>query len=252
MSLYAPFGVPIPASPLESVSRCLFHLAVQSIEWDPSTGAIIAESGHTGLLTRAATASPIDINATTYTAQYHQLAFEVRPFLNPGTRDTAMLLMGGSDVLPFAAQFLPTQLCGLAEFVETTACGFRFSISNAAVSGASLVIDASGGVYRITHNNGSASVSASMGSGTSAGDRIQLYWSLDSSGVVQLWQTKLGVGQTTSGASGAPSGGLAAAWPASTNIYVNSNGTGTVGQMAFRRLKMLPTAIDFTSLQTVR
>lgn len=252
MSLYAPFGVPLPAAPLEAVSRCLFHLAIQSLEWDPSTGAIIAESGHTGILSRSATASPIDSNGATYTAQNHQLALEVRPWLNVGSRDTAMMLMGTSDTLPFATQFIPGVLCGLAEFVETTACGFKFSIGNAALSGASLKIDVSAGKYQITHNNGSASVSATMGSGTSAGDRVQLFWQLDANGAVQLWQTVLGVGQTTSGISANPSGGLPSAWPSSTNIYVNSCGTGTVGQMALRRLKLLPAAIDFTSLQTVR
>jgi hypothetical protein len=91
-----------------------------------------------------------------------------------------------------------------------------------------------------------------MGSATATGDKVQLLWYLYADGSVRLWQTKNWGTQSDSGQSSAPAGGLASAWASGASVYVNSNGTGSIGQCALRRLKLLAGNLDFTTLQNLR
>lgn len=248
MSLYSPYGIAAPDAPLEPLSRCLFHLALNEIEWDASTGAVIARSGHTAVLTRAATASPADSRGTTYTAQHGQLALEARDWLNAGARQTLGLLLGTSDRLPFAIAFTPMAMMFYLEFIETGASAFRLSLGNAGQTGARLQLSASTG-YTLLHNNGSTGVTTSAAPATSAGQRIALRLGLAATGAAQLWQSINGAGETTTGATAANA--LAAAWPASSSLYVGSLGSGTGGQGWLRRCKALAGVPTLTDLQTV-
>jgi len=248
MSLYSPYGIAAPEAPLEPLSRCLFHLAVNEIEWDASTGALVARSGHTGLLTRAATASPVDSRGSAYTAQHGQLALEARDWRADGTRQTLGLLLGASDRLPFDISFLPMAMGGYLEFIETGASAFRCSLGNAGQTGARLQLSASTG-YTLLHHNGTTSVTTTAAPATSAGQRVALRFELAATGAVRLWQSINGAAETTTGWTAVNA--LAAAWPASSSLYVGSLGSGTGGQGWFRRGKLLAGAPTLADLQTV-
>lgn len=248
MSLYTPFGIPAPDAPLEPLSRCLFHLAMNEVEWDASTGAIIARSGHTGMLTRAATATATDIRGITYTAQHNQLALENRDWRNDGTRQTVGLLLGTTDRLPFSIAFAPMAMLFYVEFIETAANGFRFSLSNAGGTGARLELSASTG-YTLLHHNGTAGVTTSAAPATSTGQRIRLYGGLTATGAAQLWQSINDDADVTTGPTAANA--LATAWGTGSSLYVGSLGSTTGGQGWLRRVKFLAGMPTLTELQTV-
>lgn len=248
MTFYPPFGVPATDAPLESLSRCLFHLNLSRTEWDATTGALVAETGHTGVLTRAATATGTDSKGVTYTAQHNQPAYESRDWLNSSTRQSFGLLMGTSDKLPFAVNFLPQAMAGYAEFIEVA--GATFCLSNAGVTGIRLVVDMSGGVYRVTHHNGTSSVTATLGAGPTAGQRVRLYWYLTTTGAVQIFQSINEAAYTSAGPSSALT--IATPFAAPASVYVNSLGTGTSGAMWLRKIKYVAGNPALSVLQTLR
>lgn len=250
MTLYSQFGVPVASAPLETLSQCLFHLDVANIEWDASTGLVVADSGHTAAFTRgSSTASPVDSDGTSYTAQYRQPAYECRDWLNAGGRQTFGMLFGANDRLPFGINFVPRAMGGYAEFIEVSG-GATFCLSNAAVSGARLVIDQTAGKYRVTHHNGTSSVVATMATGPSVGQRVRLRWQLNATGSVQIWQSLNEAAETNPSASGTLA--LASAWASSASLYVNALGTGTAGAMWLRRLKYVAGTPTLDTLQTLR
>lgn len=248
MSFFSPFGAPMPSAPLETLSRCLFHFDVATAVRDASSGAFVAESGHTAVLARGATASPADSNGTTYTAQFVQPAYECRDWLNGGSRQSFGLLTGTSDRLPFSVAFRPKAMGGYAEFIEVA--GATFCLSNAAVSGARLVIDKTGSVYRITHHNGTSSVTATMVQTVAAGNRIRLRWQLNATGSVQIWQSINEAAET--GPSASATLALATTWAASSSVYVNALGTGTAGAMWLRKVKFVAGTPTLAQLQALR
>jgi hypothetical protein len=250
MSLYSPYGVPAASAPLETLSRCIFHLSAPDLEWSPTTGALIALSGHTGVLTRAATATALtDSLGVTYTAVNNQIPLEARDWNNNGQRDGFGIRFGTSDRLPFTAGFMPMAMAFYAEIIETAAAGFRFSLSNAANSGAGVYLDAVASAYRLNHHNGSVLVSSLLGSNTAIGDRVVLFGYLGATGTIKLYMRVNGGSLVTATTSAANS--LAASWAAGFSLYLGSLGSGTGGQGWLRKFKLVVGAPTEALLSTL-
>ena len=249
MSLFPTFGVSQQDGQLEMLSRCLWNFSVNTMEWSPATGSVVADSGHTAVLSRAATSSVIDSGGVTYTAQNYQLPFEARDWLNAGSRQTLGLKLGTTDQLPFSVSFGQRALTFYFEFIETAINGWRFSISNSGVTGAALYLSVTTG-YVLNFHNGTALVSSGAVAATAVGNRVRLRGTLNTNGSVQLFQSVNEAAETSSTASGANA--LATSWASGSSVYVGSSGT-TGGQGWFRRGKIIAAAnVDANTMQVVR
>lgn len=244
------YGVMDSGASLETLSRCAFHFDMARVDMIASTGAFWAESGHTGSLIRAATGTAVDSLGTTYTAQYTQPRYERRDWLNTGSRQTFGLMMGSADRIPFGVAFRPQAIAGYVEFIEVA--GAYISISNPGVTGARLVIDRDGSNrYRVTHHNGTTDLLANVATAATAGQRVRLHWQVASNGAVSIWQSlnESAYITATSGSSLA----FASTWGAGdAYVNINSIGSGTIGQMWFRRLKFMMSNPSLSVIQTVR
>lgn len=209
-----------------------------------------ARSGQTPTFSRAATASIVDSLGTSLTLGHHLPAYEPRDWLRTGARTHAGLLLGTSDRLSYPAQFRPA-VCGFRlAFMMTGAMpadGIAlWSITNDAVSGARLVLDSSGTYWRLSHHNGSASITATLAVAPVSGDSVELIGQLYGDGSVQLWQAINFAAMTATARTVAPaSGTLGSTWGGGTaRVRFGASGTGNYGSywaQEFCQLLGIPT-----------
>lgn len=252
MTLLPTYGVPAPASPLDSVSRDLFEFDVSQIEWSPDSGVLIATSGHLGTFARGATlASVSDYAGATYTAVNAQPAWESRDWTASGTRQSLGLRMGTSDRLAFPTTLRPMAMAGLLEIIETgartSAGNTLFAIRNDAATGAGMFLDTTGSFYRLVYTDGTTTRLIPLTSGAPvAGDRVQFTWELSGTGVLTFYQSING-GATTSAAGAALA--LPSAWATSASIRLNSESpTNNGAQGWYRRCRIVAGALNATTI----
>ena len=202
--------------------RALGHPLV----WMGRELTIDALTGQVGTLTRAATAAPTDSYAVARTVVHSQPAWQTNT-----THSRTGLLLGTNANLAWALPVLPQAMSGMVEFIEngtiSTANAGVWYLGNDGATGARLYLDSTGTQYRLTHNNGSSSVTATMtGTAPTTGQRVRLRWWLYSDGKVYLRQSINGAAETGPAASGTLA--LASAW-AGTTCRLNSLGTANLG-----------------------
>ena len=202
--------------------RALGHPLV----WLAREFTVDALTGQVGTLTRAATAAPTDGNGVARTVVHSQPAWQTNT-----THSRTGLLLGTNANLAWALPVLPQAMSGMVEFVENGTVGSAgaglFYLGNDGATGARLYLDSTGTQYRLTHHNGSSSVTATMtGTAPTTGQRVRLRWWLYSDGKVLLQQSINGAAETGPAASATNT--LAAAW-AGTTCRLNSLGTANLG-----------------------
>jgi hypothetical protein len=185
-----------------------------------------ALTGQAGTLTRTTTAAPTDSHGVARTVVHSQPAWQTDT-----THGRTGLLLGSTAHLAWPLPLIPQAMCGMVEFIElgtiSTAGAGLFYIGHDGVTGARLVLDATGSQYRLTHHNGSASVAVTMsGTAPAAGQRVRLRWWLAGDGSVRLWQSLNDGAETGPSPSGALA--LAGAWGGGT-CRLNSVGTANQG-----------------------
>jgi hypothetical protein len=120
-------------------------------------------------------------------------------------------------------------------------------LGNSAGSGARLTIDSSGSFYRLTHNNGSTSVTVTLAAAPNMSDVVELFATLFADGSVQLSQSINGAATTATAQSAANA--LATAW-SDTRLYLNSIGAATIGYHRYQALKILAGAPSVASTRS--
>ncbi len=229
---------------LALVSRCVYH-------YRPSDLTVDMLNGQKGTFTRNATATFLDSLGVTCTAGYGQPRFEPRSFLG----STRMgLLLGTSDRLTFAADLRPRALAFWFAFEQIGAIGAAgtglFSLCNDAATGARLVLDSSGAFYRLTHHNGSSSITVTLAAAPVNGDDVVLWGYLYGDGSVQLFQ-QIGSANATNTARSSANA-LGSAWATGARLRFNGVGTGGTGSLwldRFRMMLALPTYAELSRTQ---
>jgi hypothetical protein len=220
---------------LDPVSRTIAH-------WRGADVSTRLVSGQLGTFTRGATATLVDTAGAAFTAANAMPRWEPRDWLATGLRTHMGLLMGTADRLTWTADWRPRALAFLVEFVENgtrTGSGTVFAVSNAADSGARLVLASNGTNYGLTHHNGTAGLTVTLsGAQAATNDRVTVRGYLYADGSVQLWQSLNGGAETFTARSAANA--LAAAWGAAALLRLNATGTGAGGAAWYRRLKLVP------------
>jgi hypothetical protein len=219
--------------PLTRVSRLPYH-------WRGDRYDLTALSGQAATFSRAATATPADVNGTTRTVVHSQPAWQHEDWDGDATRDTPCLLMGTSDKCYWSMLAPPEAGTWSVEFVErgtlATASDAIAYIGNAGNTGARLWIDSTGTFYRVRHHNGTAEVTSTISSGApTAGQRVIIRVVLASTGSVQIFQSINGAAETSGSASA--TNALATAW-SDTRLYLGTTGDTNAGSTAFVRARM--------------
>ena len=89
-----------------------------------------------------------------------------------------------------------------------------------------LIVESTGTYYRVIHDNGSTTATATLAVAPSIGDKVEILAQLNADGSVAIYQSINGAATTT--ASDATTVTVGSAW-ADTRMYLNSAGTSTVG-----------------------
>lgn len=233
---------------LELASRTIAH-------WRGDDVSVNLLSGQLGTFTRAATATLVDTNGTSFTAAQSMPRFEPRDWEATSARTHMGLLMGTSDRLLFAADWRPRAFAFLLEFIEAgtigTANAALCSVSNDAITGARFAVDVNVNLYRVRFHNGSAEVTATLAAAPTSGQRVVLRGQVYADGSVQMWQQINGAAETATARSAAPAGGLASAWGTGALLRLNAFGTGNAGSVWVKRLKLVPGLPDAALLARV-
>lgn len=226
---------------LDVVSRCVAHWRGEDLSFD-------LVSGQVGTFSRAATASVVDTNGTTFTAAQQMAAWEPRDWLGGGTRTHMGLLMGATDRLSWDAAWRPRALSFYHEFMQVGGIALNnvalWSICNDAATGARLVLDSNGTFYRLRHHNGTAEVTVTLAVAPTSGQKVVMRGILYADGSVQLWQAINFAAESATGRSAAPSGGLATAWASGARTRLGSLGTTNGAPAWHKRFKIAPNLPD--------
>jgi hypothetical protein len=190
---------------------------------------------------RAATGTASDSYGVSLTVNNDRSRWHISSGLVTYRCGTSDYLNVGAGTAGVAVDFYyrPQAYSGVLDFIEQgpTASSGAFYIGNSGQTGARLAIDVSGGAYRIFHHNGTSSVTATMATAPTAGQRCQLRWWLYSDGKVQIWQSINGAAETTPGASATLA--LATDWATTTLVSINALGTGSNGARDWIGLAMM-------------
>jgi hypothetical protein len=205
--------------------------------------ALTARTGQVPTFSRAATASVVDDLGTAFTLGFHTPAYERRDWLRTSARTHTGIKHGTSDRLSYAATFVPRPMWFWLAFMHIggiPAAGTPLlSITIDAATGARLVLDSSGSVWRLLHDNGASSRTASMAVAPVDGDSVILRGQLYLDGSVQLWQSINFAAESDSGRTAAPtSGTLASSWGTGARVRLGATGTSAFGSLWAHRLKL--------------
>lgn len=257
MTLFPGIGVPMPAAPLEILSRDCFDLDFANAEWTPDSSDLIAASGHVGAFSRGTTlASVTDALGATYTAVNAQPGWEARDWDNDGIREAFGLRMGGSDRLAFPCQFRANlAISWMIEFIETgavigTAGATLWGMTADDGSGDGWFVDTTGGgggFYRYNYRVGGTTRQATLAARPSSGDRVRLMGDLTQPGVASIYQSINGAAATSASAAllAQPS-----AWTTGLSIRFNSRGASAnpLAGAWYRRARIVYGALDQTTI----
>jgi len=192
-------------------------------------------------LTRAATASPVDVNGNTRQANHYQPAWDIVDWDGDATRETPALRLGANDTLYHEYFAYQQALTLYVEFVENGTLGIASAaviyLGNAGNTGARLWIDATGTFYRVRYHNGTTEVTSTLGTGPTTGQRVRLRATLASTGAVQIHQSINGAAETSASASGTNAIPSNATWSAN-QLYFNSTGDTNKGANLFVRVRL--------------
>lgn len=216
--------------PLMGFRRATGRALRHPLVWLAREADTAALTGQAGTLTRATTAAPTDSFGTARTVVHSQPAWQTNT-----THARTGLLLGASENLAWPLPLIPQSMCGMIEFIENGTLGTAnagvFYLGNDGATGARLVVSSSGTQYRVLHDNGSASVTATMtGTAPTSGQLVRLRWWLYSTGSVQIWQSITDAAET--GPAATATNALTAAW-AGTTCRLNSVGTSNAGSNLF-------------------
>jgi hypothetical protein len=217
-------------------TRCLFRWRARDASLDARTiGGILR-----GTLTRSASGAAVDSLGQSYTCPEGVARWDVR-------EGATGLRLGTADDLAFESAAWKPQAVTLAVELANTggrtiADGGVIAYSIDAGTGARLVLDSSGSNYRITHDNGSTSVTSTLtGTGLASEERGRLIAWLRDDGAVRLGMARGEARELTALTAWSSTLALAEAWPSGARWRVNRTGSaGTRGDQWLREVWVLP------------
>jgi hypothetical protein len=188
--------------------------------------------------TRATTATYVDINGATQTdgAAIDQPRDSHHQLIDTTWTRTLRLESAESELAYWTAPSVQA-LTFYVKFVEVSTLsgsGTVFHIGSAtAATDPRLIVDSTGTYYRVTHDNGSATSTATLAVAPSATDVVEIRVVLNADGSVTIGQSIDGAAETT--ASDATTASHST-W-ADTRFYLNSAGSTGAGTADFLALK---------------
>lgn len=195
---------------LEPRSRLLWN-------WNADECDLADALGNVATLTRSATGAATTSDGTSRTVANNAPRWHWVDTDGDTVRETVTLRLGqasGNELILWqGTDLLPSQsLTGVVRFVEGGAVGVASAgvwyYGNNGATAARLYIDSSGTRYRITHHNGTSSVTSTATVLPTAGQLVTLRWQYNgATGAVRIWQT-IGTGSEV---AAAVSAGLAPA-----------------------------------------
>lgn len=231
------FQQPLPAR----AKRRIGPPAIQSsalFDWRARFG-IDALSGQIGDFVRPATTTAIDAAGQTITVPYGRPAYEWRDLDGDGVRERLVLLCDTNDAMLWPVEFQLQPWRMVLEFVHEghEPTGALVHMGDDAGNGPSFTIRSSGGMYRVTFDDGVGSpVYSAMTGSPSVGQHVILVADLKANGSVQLRQSIAGGAMV----AGTPSG--TATLPAALSqptLRLNAYGT-TGAKGAYMRCTIFP------------
>jgi hypothetical protein len=154
-----------------------------------------------------------------------------------GEYDVPSLLLGADDTFAYPFVVRPQRALSIYVYYEERGVGGGIlHIGSAAGTGARLQVADTAGTIAATHHNGTTSVSSTLAQQANLGDQVELLVTFDEDGAVQIQRRVNGGSIETAAASD----DLEAAdeWDDEL-IYVNSLGSSTKGERAYRRLQVV-------------
>lgn len=226
--------------PLTKRSRLLFHWRAADLDLEPITG-------QTDTFARNASATGLtDSAAGAYTANKNQPAWQ-------STSSQPGLKMGANDALYWTFSAAPQTMTVYVKFVERgtvggASDGLVHIGSATAASDPRFVVDSTGTYYRVTHDNGTVTPSATLATAPTTSQPVEIRAVLNSNGTVIIGQSVSGGTETT--ASSGTTGTLGASW-AGARLYINSTGSTNPGTNEFRIVKVAPGVKSMASMRTL-
>lgn len=213
---------------------------------------LTALTGQVGTLSRASTSTALDTSGGTITVGYGRPRWESRAW---DGSNQALGLRLSTDDLTFPCDWLPESATIAVRFMElgtrtTTNAGLLY-VGNDGVSGARLIIDATGSNYRATIHNGTTGQSATLsGSKPASNAGATLLVQLDDNGTTQRVRIGLQVvGDTFSWSSWSSTVTRAAAWGAGAKLRLNRTGSGgTQGSTWLQEVAWVPGALTIDEI----
>lgn len=219
--------------------RALSRISAYDFAWTARFHSIDALTGQVGAGTFATANNLIGTDATTLAALTGQPRWQMQD-LEAGVsgRETSTLLLGASDTLVWDQPFGSGAATMLLEFVQPSSFpasgkGLLY-LGNDDVSGGRWYIDSTGSQYRVTHHNGTTSVTSTLaGTAPTSGQYVRLRATRAADGVVQIHQS---INFATTETSATASSALAVAvFGETTRLRVN--GIGTANPTAFAAVR---------------
>lgn len=215
--------------------RLLSQLSAHLVSWDARFLSLAAASGQAGTATTSASANLIATDGTTLAAVNGMPRWQVLDVeAGIAGRETPSLWLGTGDTVAWdTAPSLTGGLTLALRFVQPASFpaagkGLLY-LGNDAVSGARLYIDSTGTQYRVTHHNGTSPVTSTLtGTAPTVGQVVLLVATLDTSGRVQITQTRDANTPQVATQSGTLSLAALGASP-----RLRANGIGTANTTAF-------------------
>lgn len=176
---------------------------------------------------------------------------EVGTFSTSTISTGAAIVTRGSDFYSLPFTIPPQELTLYAKFVESgslSIVGARVAeITNAADTGARLILFSTGSFYSTTHDSGGGSVGSTLAAAPVAGDVVELVTRLFGDGSVDTTQSINGAASTAGAQSAANA--LASAWSGQL-VWLNSGGTATAaGYTAIQSFKIVAGARSLAEMR---
>lgn len=218
---------PTPRRVLRRESQRLFH-------WNGRHGGLAgggleAATGQSPSHLVFAAGTLIDAAGVSFTTRANQPAWRMVDLDANGIREARVLQCVANDTVAWDLPLYSEALSGLLEIVHPSSAPAATTglwyLGRDDQTGARLWIDWTGTVYRISYFNGTATVTATMGSAPAASAHTLLRWQLQGGTLLKLWQSIGPDGtEVASGTGGSVT--LAAAFGSPAKSRLNRIGTG--------------------------